>query len=168
MKLSSRQSNVIRRFSAFHTPLARWEGRVWDGDVPSHRGDTGGFHRENFKIWNSEKCILAHFGRWLCHDDPPSHTNTYKEGISEMKYSTFDIKVHFFVKLEKQFENNVLKWFVFNDKLKVWICIRRLIKHVHFRKCLVYTAKADVWVVSGVTSWALPSYFLHFLPPYRL
>ena len=36
-----------------------------------------------------------------------------------MKYSTFDIKVHFFVKLEKKFENNVLKWLVFTDKLKI-------------------------------------------------
>jgi len=31
-----------------------------------------------------------------------------------MKYSRFDIKVHFLVKLQKQFENNVLKWLVFN------------------------------------------------------
>jgi len=42
MKLSSHQSNVTRRFSAFHTPLARWEGRVWDGDVPLPYGGYGG------------------------------------------------------------------------------------------------------------------------------
>jgi len=59
MKLSSRQSNVIRRFSAFHMLLARWGGGYGMGMSPSHRGDTGGLPPGKFKDLKLRK---VHFG----------------------------------------------------------------------------------------------------------
>jgi len=118
MKLSSHQSNIIRRFSAFHTPLA-WcgEGMGW-GCPPPIGGIRGAFTGKILRFETQKSAfwrILGDDYAMMIHLLIQTHTK--KE--LKMKYSTFNIKVHFFVKQEKQFENNVLKWFVFNDKLKV-------------------------------------------------
>jgi len=55
MKLSSHQSNVIRRFSAFHTLLAWWgEGMGW-GSPPPIGGIQGAFTGKilRFETWKS-------------------------------------------------------------------------------------------------------------------
>ena len=64
MKWSSRQSNEIKRFSTFHAPLARG-------------GGVGYGSGKILKFEAQKSAFLAHFGRWLCHNDPPSHTKKF-------------------------------------------------------------------------------------------